>query len=66
LNAVRGKADGTAAMARVRSQDTVAKPLDDGALSLAGNTHAGEGHRGGGTLFLPAAMGAASVGVPHG
>jgi hypothetical protein len=29
------------------SSDTVAKPLDGGALTLVGNAHAGEGHRGG-------------------
>jgi hypothetical protein len=29
------------------SRDTVAKPLDGGALNLVGNAHAGEGHRGG-------------------
>jgi hypothetical protein len=32
--------------------DTVAKPLDSGALSLVGNAHAGEGARGGALTFL--------------
>jgi hypothetical protein len=32
-------------------RDTVMKPLDGGTLSLVGNAHAGEGHRGG-VVFL--------------
>jgi hypothetical protein len=32
---------------RDRAKGTIAKPLDGGALTLAGNTYAGEGTRGG-------------------
>jgi hypothetical protein len=42
--------------ARASSQDTVAKPVDGGVLSLVGNAHAGEGPCGGVALPPPDAM----------
>jgi hypothetical protein len=47
------------------ARGVVARPLDDGALSLAGNAHAGEGSSGGATTLLCAAVSGAALSGSH-